>query len=58
MNTYKIEYWYRHGRFEKDFDIIDVEADSEAEAIQIVRDLQKWVYSVKIINENTKQCQN
>lgn len=58
MNTYKIEYWYRHGRFEKDFDIIDVEADSEAEAIQIVRDLQKWVYSVKIINKNTKQCQN
>lgn len=54
MNTYKIEYWYRHGRFEKDFDIIDVEADSEAEAIQIVRDLQKWVYSVKIINKNTK----
>ena len=57
MNTYKIEYWYRHGRFEKDFDIIDVEADSEAEAIQIVRDLQKWVYSVKIITNltDTKQ---
>lgn len=49
MNTYKIEYWYRHCKFEKDFDIIDVEADSEAEAIQIVRDLQKWVYNIKFL---------
>ena len=28
MNKYKIEFFFRHGKFEKDFEIIEIEADT------------------------------
>lgn len=38
MKNYKVEVWYRYisyGEQEKDFEVFDVEAESEEEAIKI-----------------------
>lgn len=52
MNKYLIEYHYRYGKFEKDFAEITVEADTQEEAIQIVRDLKKWVFKITFLEIN------
>ncbi len=52
MNKYLIEYWFRYGKEEKDFDKIEIDADTEPEAIQAIRDLQSWVFGVKILEVN------
>lgn len=52
MNKYKIEFWFRHGKFEKDFGQIEIEADTEEEAIQLVKDLRSWVFKIDILEIN------
>lgn len=52
MNKYKIEYWFRYGKMEKDFDQIEIEADTEPEAIEVIKDLKRWVFGVKILEIN------
>lgn len=55
MNKYKIEFFFRHGKFEKDFDQIEIEADTEEEAIQLVKDLRSWVFKIDILEINGKK---
>lgn len=52
MNIYLFEYWFRHGNFEKDFEKVEIKADSEAEANLIVKDLRPWVFSIKLLSIN------
>jgi len=52
MNLYKVEFWFRYGKSEKDFEIIELNADSEEEAIQIIKDLKKWVFKVTFLETN------
>lgn len=52
MNIYHFEYWFRHGNFEKDFEKVEIKADSEAEANLIVKDLRLWVFSIKLLSIN------
>ena len=52
MNKYEIEIWFRYGQFEKDFEIVEIEADTESEAFLIAKDLRHWVFSVKLLSTN------
>ena len=52
MNNYKLEIWYRHGNFEKDFEIIDIDADTEEEATEVAKDLRDWIFRITILEIN------
>ncbi len=52
MNNYQLEVWFRYGKFEKDFEIIEIDADSDDEAIFLAREIKHWVFSVKILSKN------
>jgi hypothetical protein len=52
MNQYKVEFWFRYGKMEKDFDTIELQADTEEEVVQIIRDLKKWVFKITILEIN------
>lgn len=49
---YKIEVWFRHGNFEKDFEQIDIYADDDQEAIDLARDYRRWVFKTEIIRRD------
>ena len=44
MNKYKFETWFRHGKFDKDFEIVEIDADTESEAESIVKDLRACIF--------------
>jgi hypothetical protein len=50
MATYLVEYWYYHGRFEKEFEQVKIEADSEEEALKKVQETYPFIYKKHIIN--------
>ena len=52
MNKYVVEIWYRHGKFEKDFEVVEIDADTEAEAFLLARDLKHWVFKVNLVSKN------
>lgn len=52
MNKYVVEIWYRHGKFEKDFEVVEIDADTEAEAFLLAKDLKNWVYKVNLVSKN------
>lgn len=52
INKYKFIYWYRHGKEEKDFDYVEIEAKTESEAYLQVKDIRKWVFGIKLISIN------
>lgn len=52
MNKYKFEIWFRHGKFEKDFEIVEIDADTESEAESIVKDLRAWIFKVTLLEIN------
>ena len=56
MNKFLIEIWYRYGQNEdKDFEQIEIDADSEEEAHAIARDLRSWIYKVETIKINDEE---
>jgi len=52
MNKYKIEYWYRYGQMEKDYEIDVFYANTEEEAIEQAKESRKWVYKTKVLEIN------
>lgn len=52
MNTYKYQYFYRHGQFEKEFSTAEIEAKTESEAFLQVKKIRKWVFGIKLISIN------
>lgn len=52
MTKFKYEIWFRYGKFEKDFEIVDIDADNEAEAENIVKDLRAWIFKVTLLEVN------
>lgn len=52
MNKYHFEYFYRHGKFEKDFATAKIEARTESEAYLQVKEIRKWVFGIKLISIN------
>ncbi len=52
VNDYVVEVWFRYGKFEKDFELVELNADSDDEAVLIAKDLRQWVFSVNIISKN------
>lgn len=52
MNNYVLEVWFRHGKFEKDFELVEVNADSDEEAKLIAKDLKHWVFRIDIVSKN------
>ena len=52
MNNYVLEVWYRHGKFDKDFEVVEIEADSDEEAFLLVKDLKNWVFRIDVISKN------
>lgn len=52
MNKYKFETWFRHGKFDKDFEIVEIDADTESEAESIVKDLRAWIFKVTLLEIN------
>jgi hypothetical protein len=50
MATYLVEYWYHYGRFDKDFDQVKIEADSEEEALSKVQEKYPFTYNKYIVN--------
>ena len=52
MNRYKLEVWYRYDKFEKDFEIIEIDADTEAEAKEFAKDLRDWVFRIIVLEIN------
>lgn len=52
MNKYLIEYHFWYGKEQKDHEQIELEADTDEEAEQLVRDLKKWVFKVVILEKN------
>ena len=50
MKKYKILIEYRHGKFEKDFDEIPIEAESDEKAIELAKKHRPWIYRATIIS--------
>lgn len=51
MKKYKILIEYRHGKDEKDFDEIEIEAESDEKAIELAKEHRRWIYRATIISE-------
>jgi hypothetical protein len=52
MNKYEFEIWFRHGKFDKEFEIVEIDADTESEAESIVKDLRAWIFKVTLLEVN------
>ncbi len=52
MNTYEFEYFYRHGKFEKEFSSVKIEDETESAAYLQVKEIRKWVFGIKLISIN------
>ena len=52
MKKYKILIEYRYGKFEKDFDEIPIEAESDEKAIELAKEHRRWIYRVTIISKD------
>ena len=53
MKKYKILIEYRYGKFEKDFDEIEIEAESDEQAIELAKNYRRWVFGApKIISKD------
>jgi len=51
MKKYKILIEYRHGKDEKDFDEIPIEAESDEKAIELAKKHRRWIYRATIISK-------
>jgi hypothetical protein len=51
MKTYQVLIEYRHGKDEKDFDEITIEAESDEQAIELAKKHRRWIYRATIISE-------
>ena len=51
MKKYKILIEYRYGKFEKDFDEIPIEAESDEQAIELAKKHRRWIYRATIISK-------
>ena len=52
MKKYKILIEYRYGKFEKDFDEIPIEAESDEQAIELAKEHRRWIYRATIISRD------
>lgn len=52
MNTYEFEYFYRHGKFEKELATAKIEDKTESGAYLQVKEIRKWVFGIKLISIN------
>ena len=49
MKKFKFEYWYRYGISQKDFDVIEIEALNEENAILILKKIIRTAFNIKLI---------
>ena len=57
MNKYLYEIWFRYGEFEKDFEHVEIEATSLAEATLAAKDYHRWVFKITLLEINGKKVE-